>query len=166
MVILKSSIFISGRQCVMNEISALHEQLREQAQVTWYAGEFGQDAFNRESMGEDLDQVEYAIFVFSPDDVAECNGEQWLKVQDNGLSELGLHCAKARKGQVVFVLPHTCPFVSEEEGKGYSRLTDFEGFHLLSYQTGAKDVTAATSGAAHDIQQIVGNKAAGMLIGK
>ena len=88
---IKPNLFIGSARESIRYASAIQSQIGRSVQVTpWFAGTFGANEYTMESLERILDQSDYGIFVFSPDDVALIRGKHVFITRDNTIFEMGL----------------------------------------------------------------------------
>ncbi|WP_174614718.1 TIR domain-containing protein [Virgibacillus ihumii] len=153
----KPKVFIGSARESMDYVNAIHEQIHYYAEVTpWYAGVFQVNDYNMDSLEKQLDSNDYAVFIFSPDDVVEMRGKKMLKTRDNTLFEMGLFWGKLRKGRVFFIVPDR---VGNKPGEGrheYILPSDLNGLTTVDYEIRADgDYVSAVSRASQQINQAI-----------
>jgi predicted nucleotide-binding protein len=87
---MKPSVFVASSSENKNISSAVKAQLEDSVDVTvWHEGVFGPTHFILDSLTKALDESDFAIFIFSPDDIVKIRGSESLSVRDNVIFELG-----------------------------------------------------------------------------
>jgi predicted nucleotide-binding protein len=125
---IKPNLFIGSARESIRYASAIQSQIGRSVQVTpWFAGTFTANEYTMESLERILDQSDYGIFVFSPDDVALIRGKHVFITRDNTIFEMGLFWGKLRRNRVFCIVP-------QEVTRRDDLFTgiDVEQFHLLS----------------------------------
>ncbi|WP_404427726.1 nucleotide-binding protein [Ureibacillus chungkukjangi] len=152
----KPKVFIGSARESIDYVNALHEALSYYAEVTpWFAGVFNVNDYTMESLEQQLDANDYAVFIFSPDDTVKMREKTMLKTRDNTLFELGLFWGKLRKGRVFFIVPNE--FKTLNSGNDdYVLPTDLSGLTTLNYEMRTdNNFEAAVSRAAQKINTII-----------
>jgi hypothetical protein len=86
----KPSVFISSSMEGLDIARALAKQLESEATMTiWSEGAFHPGKTVLESLSEAADRSDFAVFVFTPDDVAATRGEPVTRPRQNVIFELG-----------------------------------------------------------------------------
>lgn len=104
-----------------------------------------------ESIERQLDMNDFAIFVFSPDDIVKSRGNITFKTRDNTLFEMGLFWGRLRRGRVFYIIPDQ---ISNQKGvEGYRLPSDLEGLAVLKYEIRTdKNYEAAVNRACRAIK--------------
>ncbi|MFB4475382.1 TIR domain-containing protein [Oceanobacillus caeni] len=133
----KPRVFIGSSREAINYVNAIQALLSYHAEVTpWSAGTFRVNDYNMESLERQLDSNDFAIFVFSPDDIIRMREKLYFVTRDNTLFEMGLFWGKLRKGRVFYIIPQSLPESSEGiEIEGYHLASDLDGITVLNYET-------------------------------
>lgn len=106
---MKPKVFIGSSVEGLKIANAIQAQLDYSCEVTvWKDGIFKLSRGTLESLEKTLNDMEYGIFVFSPDDILEIRKEQKLSIRDNVLFEFGLFMGKLGRGKVFFITPQNC----------------------------------------------------------
>jgi predicted nucleotide-binding protein len=136
----KPNLFIGSSSEAIPYARAIHEQLSRKAQVTpWYGGAFLANDYTMEALERQLDQSDFGVFVFAPDDVALIRGKHVFVTRDNTLFEMGMFWGKLRRNRVFCIVPRE---VAERDDlfagvkvKEYHLLSDLQGLTLLTYES-------------------------------
>lgn len=103
---LKPKVFIGSSVEGVNIANAIQSQLERSCEITvWKDGIFKLSENTLESLEKALNNMEYGIFVFSPDDVLKIRDIEKLSIRDNVLFEFGLFMGKLGREKVFFVVP-------------------------------------------------------------
>ncbi|WP_254842787.1 TIR domain-containing protein [Bacillus sp. MRMR6] len=133
MTTIKPKLFIGSARESIEYVDAIHEQLHYVAEVTpWSAGTFAALEYTMESLERQLDINDFAVFVFSPDDVVNTRGNITFKTRDNTLFEMGLFWGRLRRGRVFYIIPDQIP--NQEGVEGYRLPSDLDGLTVLKYE--------------------------------
>lgn len=101
----KPRIFIASSVESLDVADAINVNLDHQAEVTVWKNGFKLSSGSIESLLEKADAVDFAIFVFTPDDLAIIRSEEKLIIRDNVLFELGLFIGTLGKDRCFIVKP-------------------------------------------------------------
>jgi hypothetical protein len=121
----KPRVFIGSAREAIPYVNAIHSLLNFHAEVTpWSAGAFQTNNYPMEDLERQVDSNDFAVFVFSPDDIVNMRGKTYLQPRDNTIFEMGLFWGKLRRQRVFYIIPDR---VASEVG-------DFtvEEFHIPS----------------------------------
>lgn len=103
---MKPRAFIGSSVEGLGVAYAVQQNLVHQAETTvWDQGIFNLSSTTIESLTNVLNQVDFGIFVFSPDDIVNIRGETSASVRDNVLFEMGLFIGKLGRDRVFFLVP-------------------------------------------------------------
>jgi predicted nucleotide-binding protein len=154
-VIRKPKVFIGSARESINYVNAIQEQLSYCAEVTpWSAGAFRSLEYPMEALERELTQNDFAIFVFSPDDVVNIRGVTSFITRDNTLFEMGLFWGRLKRGRVFYLIPDTTP--DNDDVKGLRLPSDLEALTVLTYQVRSDhNYNAAVNVACGKIQTII-----------
>jgi hypothetical protein len=146
----KPRVFIGSARESIDYVNAVHEALSHVAEVTpWSAGAFHPLHYTMEDLEAQLDQNDFAVFIFSPDDIVNIRGTTSVMTRDNTLFEMGLFWGRLRRGRVFYLIPNTVPKVlNETEIEGYRLPTDLIGISPLKYEVREKQNFAAAVNVA------------------
>ncbi|WP_179944910.1 TIR domain-containing protein [Paenibacillus stellifer] len=157
----KPNAFIGSSREAVDLASAIHSLISYHAQVTpWYAGAFEVNQYTMESLELQLDQNDFGIFVFAPDDVALHRGKYVFITRDNTLFEMGLFWGRLRRKRVFAIIPNEVKerddLIKDETVREYHLLSDLQGLTLLKYErrSDGRD-EAAVSVACRQIIKVI-----------
>ncbi|GAA0337569.1 hypothetical protein GCM10008967_29790 [Bacillus carboniphilus] len=150
---IKPKLFIGSARESIEYVDAIHEQLHYVAEVTpWSAGTFAALEYTMESLERQLDMNDFAVFVFSPDDVVNTRGNITFKTRDNTIFEMGLFWGRLRRGRVFYIIPDLIP--NQEGVEGYRLPSDLDGLTVLKYEIRTdQNFEAAVNRACRAIKQ-------------
>jgi tetratricopeptide (TPR) repeat protein len=107
----KSKVFIASSHESLSISYAIQENLEDTADVTvWTQGAFDLSKTTIESLMDILEEYDFGIFVFSPDDISKMGEMQHLTVRDNVIFELGLFIGKLGRNRSFIVSPSNIAF--------------------------------------------------------
>lgn len=102
----KPRVFIGSSIEGLNVAYAVQQNLLHEAEVTvWDQGVFELSRTTMESLTKALSDSDFAIFVFSPDDLVRIRDLTTSAVRDNVLFEFGLFIGKLGRERVFFLVP-------------------------------------------------------------
>jgi hypothetical protein len=145
---MKPSLFIGSSSEQLLYAYALQDQLKSQADVTlWNQGFFKRNRSYLDSLINGLNDSDFGVFVFAPDDILQLRGETLTAIRDNVLFELGLAMGKLGEDRVVFILP---------ENQGSLRLpSDLLGITTVTFNDSRTSIEAALGPAIFKILQAI-----------
>jgi len=143
---MKPKIFIGSSVEGLNVAYSIQQNLLFDAECTvWNQGIFELSMTSIESLVNALDASDFAIFVFSPDDIAKIRNTTHSVVRDNVIFEFGLFVGKLTRHRVFFIIP---------EGSDLHLPTDFAGITPGKYHATREDenLQAGTGAVCHQIR--------------
>jgi hypothetical protein len=103
---MKPRLFVGSSSEDLLYAYALQSQLKSRAEVTiWNQGFFQLNTSYLDSLISGLNESDFGVFVFAPDDILKIREETLESIRDNVLFEFGLFLGKLGKDRVFFVLP-------------------------------------------------------------
>ncbi len=102
----KLKIFIGSSTEGLDIAYAIQQNLEHDAEVTiWTQGVFQLSTPIITSLLTQLNKFDFAIFVFSPDDIVKLRGNELVTIRDNVIFETGLFAGKLGIERVYFIKP-------------------------------------------------------------
>lgn len=144
---MKPRVFIGSSVEGLNVAYAVQQNLTHDAEPTvWDQGIFELSQTTMESLTKAVDESDFAVFVFSPDDVTKMRGTDHTTVRDNVIFEFGLFSGKLGRDRVFFVKP---------DGIDLHLPTDLVGITPGVYDSNRQDgrLQAATGPACNQIRE-------------
>ena len=141
----KPSLFIGSSSESVRLAQTVQELLQDSARTTvWNHGVFEPGSFTLESLEQQLDTMDFAVLVLSPDDITISRGEQSLGPRDNVLFELGLFTGRLGRQRAYYMFDRTHPV----------RLpTDLAGVAGLAYEPTKSDWLSALGPACNQLRR-------------
>jgi hypothetical protein len=142
----KPKIFIGSSTEGLNIAYAVQQNLTHDAEITvWDQGVFELSQTTIESLVAVLEKCDFAIFVFSPDDISRIRKKEFLTVRDNVIFELGMFIGKLGRNRSFIIMPDKLVFHIP---------TDLLGITAGKYDTSRTDGSyqAATGPVCHQIR--------------
>ena len=103
---MKPRAFIASSGETLDVAYALQENLEREAEITvWSQAIFEPSKTALDSLISSLEEFDFGIFVFGPDDEVKLRGEQYQIARDNVVFELGLFVGKLGKDRNFLVMP-------------------------------------------------------------
>lgn len=149
----KPRLFIGSSVEGINIAYAAQQNLQHSAEVTvWDQGVFDLSVSALDSLIRVLHTCDFALFVFSPDDVIKIRATENLAIRDNVIFELGLFVGKLGKERCFILMP--------DKSVDVRIPTDLIGMTPGTYETERSDNSfqAATGPACHAIRGIITSK--------
>lgn len=143
----KPRVFVGSSVEGLAVAYAIQTNLLHDCELTvWSQGAFELSKTTIESLMDLLNQVDFAIFVFTMDDILEIRGDKKFSVRDNVLFEFGLFLGKLGRERVFFVIP---------QGTNMHLPTDLLGITPATFDNNRTDrnLVAATGPACHAVRQ-------------
>ena len=147
---MKPSVFVGSSVESINIAYAVQEELTYDADITvWSQGIFKLSSTTLDDLLENLDKSDFAIFIFSPDDVVKIGGQEFLSTRDNVVFELGLFIGRLGKQRNFFVLP--------KDHNDFRLPTDLIGVTPATFDANRSDgnLRAALGPACNKIRTII-----------
>ncbi len=143
----KPKLFIGSSTEGLNVAYAIQENLKFNAEGTvWTQGVFNLSESSLESLITILDNSDFGIFVFTPDDYIKIRGKKDLTVRDNVLFELGLFIGRLGRNRCYIVVP---------DNKDFHFPTDLIGLTPGKYEATRTDsnLEAGTGSVSNKIRE-------------
>ncbi len=145
----KPKIFIGSSTEGLNVAKAIHRNLDHFAEVTvWTQNVFQLSVPIITNLVRALDKFNFAIFVFTPDDVTSIRGQEQNTVRDNVIFETGLFAGRLGTEKVFFLKPR---------GSNLHLPSDLLGVVAGDYNIDRQDgnLTAATATFCTQVEEII-----------
>jgi tetratricopeptide (TPR) repeat protein len=143
----KPKLFIGSSVEGLNIAYALQENLKFVSEVTvWTQGVFNLSETSLESLINVLEESDFGVFVFTPDDYIKIRGKKDLAVRDNVLFELGLFVGRLGRSRAFIIIP---------DNKEFHLPTDLIGMTPGKYEANRLDnnMQAGTGSVSHKIRE-------------
>jgi len=144
------SLFIGSSTEGLDIAYAIQEGLEYDAEPTvWNQGFFAPSASYLQSLVNGLRRYEFAVFVFSPDDVLKLRGEAFRTAQDNVIFELGLFMGALG--------PDRCFYLVQRDSPELHLPSDLAGIQPLTFRAGRSDgnLVAALGPACNRVRNAI-----------
>lgn len=127
----KPTLFIGSARESIAIVDALALGLRDCAQITRWdvGGAFRVGEFSLESLLNQVEMSDFAVFVLGQDDRTESRGESLPSPRDNVIFEAGLFTSALGRSRTFFVV----------DSRGTKRPSDWDGLGYLTYFTDRDD---------------------------
>jgi hypothetical protein len=147
---MKPKVFIASSTNGLPVAEAAQIELKHDAQpVLWSQGIFRTTNVPIEDLMAALNEFDFAIFVFLPEDILIIRDKQVTSVRDNVLFELGMFLGKLGRKRNFFLTP-------KSESKTNLHLpSDFSGITPATYEWNAKNPQASVAPALFEIKQAI-----------
>lgn len=123
----KPTVFVGSSKEGLKLAKAIHSNLHRIAEVTdWGQRVFSTNRSNLDNIMRALDRFDFAVFVWSADDILRMRNESYLAVRDNLIFEFGMFLGRLGRDNVFAVIPQDEP--------GLHILSDLQGVRLLEYE--------------------------------
>mgnify|MGYP003624911982 FL=1 len=146
---MKPRIFIGSSVEGLSVAYAIQQNLTHDAEPTvWDQGVFDLSKTSIESLTKAVDESDFGVFVFSPDDITKMRGNNLNSIRDNVIFEFGLFTGRLGRDRVFFVKP---------DGLDMHLPTDLLGMAPGSYNPNREDgrLQAATGPACNQIREAI-----------
>lgn len=106
MTTYRSRVFVGSSTESLDVAYAIQENLEHHAEITvWTQGIFELSKYTLDALLDSLDDFDYGVFVFSPDDLVKIRGQEYQSARDNVIFELGLFIGRLGKERGLILLP-------------------------------------------------------------
>lgn len=105
---MKPKVFIGSSTKSLPIAKAIKQLLEDENSINatvWRHGVFDLSTYNLESLIKALDEFQYGVFVFAPDDVISTGNEEYKVARDNVVFELGLFTGKLGIRRNFIIMP-------------------------------------------------------------
>ena len=141
---MKPKLFIASSVEGLSAAYSIQTSLQHDVDGTvWPQNIFNLSETPLDSLLDALNNSDFGVFVFNPDDVIKMRGQESHVVRDNVLFELGMFIGKLGK--------HRCFIVGPSEPKVHLP-TDLWGFTTTTYDGRREDLAGALGPACHAIR--------------
>jgi Predicted nucleotide-binding protein containing TIR-like domain len=147
---MKPTLFIgSSSESKSLELAyAAQVALQDVAEVTvWNQGIFDVSKFVLESILDALDDAQFGLFVFAPEDVTHIRDEKFRTTRDNVVFELGLFIGRLGRNRCFIIMPHGIA--------DFHLPTDLLGLNAATFDPNHRHLEAALGPACFKIRQAI-----------
>lgn len=127
----KPRVFLGSASESLDLLNAVQGYLRFVGEVTPWPSAFDFQKYPMDSLETQLESNDFAVFVFSPDDLVNMRKKEFLKTRDNTVFELGLYWGRYGRDRVFFIIP--------DDQKEYKLPSDLDGLNTLTYDNKRSD---------------------------
>ncbi len=102
----KPRVFIGSSVESIHIANFIHLALEYNSEPTvWNQGIFKPSNTSLDDLIENLENFDFAVFVFSPDDISKIRGNRYSIARDNVIFEMGLFIGRLGKKRVFYIIP-------------------------------------------------------------
>lgn len=143
-------VFVGSSREGLKVAEAIQKELSNDADVTlWSQGIFRTTNIAIEDLMSALNEFDFAVFVFLPEDTVTVRDKKALAVRDNVLFELGLFLGKLGRQRNFFITP------KDDAGINLHLPSDLSGITPATYDPAAKNLRAGISPALYEIKESI-----------
>ncbi|MNC20547.1 putative nucleotide-binding protein containing TIR-like domain protein [compost metagenome] len=155
MVDSKPRLFIGSSSEAKPYAVAVMRELQRYAEITpWFAGVFIVNNATMDDLETQVDQNDFAVFVFGSDDIVEFRGKTVLAPRDNTIFEMGLFWGQLRRDRVFYIVPvETKRTYQDKAVTEFHIPTDLHGLSFITYDSSMGNKDAAVVTACDSIRQ-------------
>lgn len=107
---MKPKIFIGSSAEAVEIAEAVQQNLEHVADTTiWNQGVFSLSGNTLDDLLDSLNEYDYGIFIFKPDDESTIREEEYNTIRDNVIFELGLYFGRLGRKKVFYLIPRNYP---------------------------------------------------------
>jgi len=145
MPVIGSKVFIGSSREAKEIALAIQHELSDFADVTvWSQGMFRAGSVALEVLARALEGFDFAVFIFSPDDLLKMREVSFSAVRDNVIFELGLFIGRLGRERCIFVSPH---------GGELHVPSDLKGIMPAHYDSQEQNTQKAVANACFEIKK-------------
>lgn len=149
----KPRVFIASSTEALPVANAIHKNLEHVAHPeVWPHNSFKIGGYPLDSLLSKADEVDYAIFVFSPDDIVQVRGRTKSAPRDNVIFELGLFIGRLGQSRACIVKPR---------GQELAIPSDLAGLIAADYDPTHPSLVASLGPASTRIAEAIGGLSRG-----
>ena len=144
---MKPTLFVGSSSESLDVAYAVQKNLEDVAEVVaWPQGIFELTKSYLESLLDALEDTEFGLFIFGPDDLLRIRGAEMLAARDNVIFELGLFIGRLGRDRTFILMP--------KSSADFHLPTDLLGVSTASFQPPSRPerLQAALGPACHDIR--------------
>lgn len=144
---MRPTLFIGSSSESLDIAYAAQKNLEDDAEVlVWTQGIFELSKPYLESLVDALDDTEFGLFIFGPDDVARIRGAEIRTTRDNVVFELGLFVGRLGRDRSFIIMPKDVP--------DFRLPSDLLGISTATFRAPSRSerLPAALGPACHDIR--------------
>lgn len=143
---MKPTLFIGSSSESLELAYMTQAALQDVAEVTvWRQGIFGVGKFVLEAILDALDDAQFGLFVFTPEDVIHIRDEKLRTTRDNVVFELGLFIGRLGRDKCFIIMPNGIA--------DFHLPTDLLGLNAATFDPNHRNLEAALGPACFKIRQ-------------
>lgn len=149
---MSARVFLGSSTEGLKLARSIQQELRKVATVVcWDQGVFQPGDFALDRLIKIVNEYDFAIFVISPDDIADLRGKRVIVARDNVLFEAGLFFSQLDRHRTFLIKPDM------SSGPPFHLPSDLEGLTLVQYSPpdNPDDLRAAIGAACFEIETAI-----------
>lgn len=147
---MKPKVFIASSTKGIPVAEAIQRELHHESEpIVWTQGIFRTTNVPIEDLMSSLEQFDFAIFVFLPEDTTTMRDKTEITVRDNVIFELGLFLGKLGRERNFFIAPKS------EKSINLHLPSDLSGISPATYAPDTDNLQASVGAALYEIKQSI-----------
>jgi hypothetical protein len=147
-IAVKPRVFVGSSVEQLDTAYTIQQNLEQVCDpIVWDQGVFQLSSNTLDDLLAELDQSDFGIFVFAPEDIAVIRNKEYQSTRDNVLFEFGLFIGRLGKQRVFFVLPR--------DQTDFRLPSDLIGIIPATFNAAREDRQAAMGPACHEIRKAI-----------